>query len=279
MIEISVIVPTYRPAVYLFECLDSLVDQTFPKDRYEVILVLNGCSEPYKEGIETYLAEKSHGMNVRFIHTMQPGVSNARNLALDAAGGKYVTFIDDDDYVSVDYLEEMYDKASEDTIVLCYPYAFIDGHNQQIPFPLTDYYNRIAPRGLQLYTCARKYFSGPCMKLIPRSIIRDRRFDVSFHNCEDCLFLFLISDGFRYVDFTSQRAIYYRRYRDNSATMGGRSYVSLLKNGLRLMTAYSRIYLSSPRMYSLYFYVTRMLGAIKNMLNWEQHEVANFRNG
>lgn len=79
MIEISVIVPTYKPAAYLYECLDSLAGQTLPRDSYEVILVLNGCAEPYKERIEAYLAAQAHALNIRFIHTMQPGVSNARN--------------------------------------------------------------------------------------------------------------------------------------------------------------------------------------------------------
>lgn len=278
MIEISVIVPTYKPAGYLYECLDSLAGQTFPKDRYEVLLVLNGCYEPYKEMAEAYIAEKAHGMNIRLMHTMRPGVSNARNLALDAAAGNYVAFIDDDDFVSSAYLEELYAKASSDTISLCYPYAFMDGDVKQLSFPLTEYYDRVAPNGRQLYTCARKYFSGPCMKLIPTAMIRDRRFDVGFSNCEDCLFMFLISDKFHYVDFTSRRAIYYRRYRRGSASMGYRSRLSLITNAARLMKAYSLIYVRSPRLYKFSFYVTRMLGAVKNMLNWEQHLVAFDKN-
>ena len=46
--KISVIIPTYKPQAYLWKCLDSMVAQTFPKEEFEVILVLNGCSEPWK---------------------------------------------------------------------------------------------------------------------------------------------------------------------------------------------------------------------------------------
>ena len=130
---ISVIIPTYKPQSYLWECLDSLRCQTFPVDNFEVLLILNGCRDPYQSQIEDYLL-KSGMTNVRIIQTDQAGVSNARNMGLDNAIGDYVAFVDDDDYVSPTYLEELYAKASPDTISLCYPYAFKDGYSEkQIP--------------------------------------------------------------------------------------------------------------------------------------------------
>lgn len=53
--KISVVVPTYKPKYYLWECLNSLKEQTFPVDDFEILLVLNGCCEPYKSEIEEYL--------------------------------------------------------------------------------------------------------------------------------------------------------------------------------------------------------------------------------
>ena len=125
--EISVIIPTYKPQDYLWECLDSLDAQTFPKEKFEVILVLNGCDEPYKSQIERYIEEHKKALNIKLIHTLQGGVSNARNIALDHAEGKYICFIDDDDYVSPSYLQELYSKASDDTIVISNTYYFKDG--------------------------------------------------------------------------------------------------------------------------------------------------------
>ena len=111
--KISVIIPTYKPQSYLWECLDSIVQQTFPKEHFEVILVLNGCTEPYKSMIEKYIAEKMQGMNMNFIHTEESGVSNARNLALDVAVGEYITFLVDDDYISDCTLSELYEVANK----------------------------------------------------------------------------------------------------------------------------------------------------------------------
>ena len=132
--KISVIIPSYKPKGYLWECLESLYNQTFPSNDFEILLVLNGCCEPYKSQIEEFLKGKDM-CNVCLIQTNQLGVSNARNIGLDRAKGDYITFIDDDDYVSPSYLEELYEKALPDTISLCYPYAFNDGSPEiQLPY-------------------------------------------------------------------------------------------------------------------------------------------------
>ena len=127
--KISVIIPTYKPQNYLWECLESLKMQTFPKGDFEIILVLNGCNEPYYSHIEDYLSLNMSDNVVNFIHVEHGGVSNARNVALNCARGEYIAFVDDDDFISPSYLEELYAKAAPDTISLCYPYAFKDGEH------------------------------------------------------------------------------------------------------------------------------------------------------
>ncbi len=261
--KISVIIPTYKPQAYIWECLNSLVAQTFPYEDFEVVLVLNGCKDPWETEIREYLAKHS-ALQVNFIQTDQGGVSNARNVALDVARGEYVTFIDDDDYVSPSYLEELYARASPNTISLCYPYAFNDGKpNEQLPYRITDTYNKLSSKGKQKYTRSRKYFSGPCMKLIPMSFIQDRRFDVRFKVGEDSLFMFLISDKYKNVCYTSKNAIYFRRYRENSAITKHDTKKNKIKNVINRMNETSHIY--NKGNYSFIFFVTRQLGAIKTI--------------
>lgn len=268
MMKISVIIPTYKPKDYLWECLDSLVNQTFSKKDFEVIMVLNGCEEPYKSDIEKYISTKMQGMNVYFIHTLQGGVSNARNLALDQAKGEYVTFIDDDDYISTDYLKELYEKSSPNVVTLCYPYAFKDGDNSApIKYAKSDIFVEYAKLNkVSLTSKVRKFFSGPCMKLIPMSFIQDRRYDIRFKNGEDSIFMFLISDKIKRINFTSDKAIYYRRFRYNSAITSKRSRWSNIKNSCKMMHSYISIYFSSPFKYNFIFFITRLLGAIKSMV-------------
>ena len=262
--KISVIVPTYRPQAYLWECLDSVYNQTFPKSDYELVLVLNGCNEPYHSQIKDWLGKHSD-LQVQFFQTDEGGVSNARNIALDNAKGEYITFIDDDDLISPSYLQELYDNATPDTVSLCYPYAFNDGEiEKQLPYGNTEAYDYYMEHEcMSLSSKVRKYFSGPCMKLFPMSFIQDRRFDVRFKNGEDSLYMFLISDKIKKFAFASKDAVYYRRYRDNSAYTRSKTKREIIANKTSLIKAYISIYLRRPQKYSLLFFITRLLGTLR----------------
>ena len=265
--KISVIIPTYKPKDYLWECLDSLVHQTCLKEDFEVIIVLNGCTEPWKGQIEEFITDKMQGMNINFIHTEQGGVSNARNIALDVAKGDYVTFIDDDDFVSPQYLDGLYNLSSEDIIALSYPFAFNDGtpEVQRTNYMMTHQYDVLFSSEKMSYPRARKFFSGPCMKLIPMSFIQGRKYDIRFKNGEDSLFMFLISDKFKYVRFGGKNICYYRRFRENSAYTRKRSIGYRIKTTSLLMRAYTSIYMKKPLSYNFSFFITRLIGAFRSM--------------
>ena len=260
---ISVIIPTYRPKDYLWECLDSLLDQTLDKDDFEVIIVLNGCEEPFKGQIEDYIRSHQDDIQIRLFHTLQGGVSNARNIALDHARGEYICFIDDDDYISPSYLEELQSKAAEDTIVISNTYFFEDGKKDiQSPNRVTELHSLMYRNGKTGYIDGRRFMFNGCMKLIPKSMIGGRRFDTGFSIGEDCMFMFLISDRFRHIDFTSADAIYYRRMRPDSALYSHTGKWKIFVNDIKLISGYTRIYLSGIRRYSFHFFLTRLRGAM-----------------
>ncbi len=264
-IEVSVIIPTYEPKDYLWTCLDSLVNQTFDKGRYEIIVVLNGCNEPYQSKIKEYMSMKP-SCQFNFMQTDKGGVSNARNIGIDSAKGEYIAFIDDDDYVSPFYLEGLYEKAGANTVSLAYPFAFEDGDEKnQLNYRITEEYNLLSPfEKLEFYK-ARKYFSGPCMKMIKRDIIGYHRFDKRLKNGEDTLFMFEISDKIKYVSFASKESIYYRRFRSNSATTTNRSTKTKVRDNLVGLSAYFSIYFKNIKGYKFGFFLTRVLGAIRGM--------------
>lgn len=265
--KISVIVPTYKPHDYLWDCLDSIYNQTFPKNDYELILVLNGCNEPYNTQIKNWLL-KHNDLQVQYFQTNEGGVSNARNIALDNVKGEYVTFIDDDDLVSSVFLEELYKGASttNNIVSLCYPYAFKDGKiDKQIHYTVTDAYNYcVKNKCKSLSSVARKFFSGPCMKLIPMNIIGDRRYNKHFKIGEDSLFMFLISNRIKNVALTSYKAVYYRRYRDESASFTNRTIKEQILNNLRLIWEYIKIFIHGG--YSPYFFVTRVASRVRELV-------------
>ena len=207
------------------------------------------------------------GMNINFMHTEVGGVSNARNIALDNVRGEYVTFIDDDDYVSPTFLEGLYALSSKDTIALSYPFAFKDGmpEEQLFSYKMTRQYDTQYCMERIPYNSARKFFSGPCMKLIPMCMMKNRRFDVNFKNGEDSLFMFYLSDRFKTVRFANKDVCYYRRIRENSAYTS-QTFTYKLKNALRLIFAYSRIYFRNPLKYNALFFITRIMGSCRSIL-------------
>lgn len=264
--KISVIVPTYKPQAYLWECLNSIYNQTFPKSDYELILVLNGCNEPYNSQIKDWVSEHKD-LQVQYFQTNQGGVSNARNIALDTAKGEYVTFIDDDDYISATYLESLMCVADKSTIAIACPYAFKDGKKDvKVRYPLTDMYRRLCGDKKYSPSKVRRYFSGPCMKLFPKSFIQGRKFDTRFSIGEDGLFMFLISDRFEYIRFASPDAIYYRRYRDNSLITSPRTKQQARENSINLLKVMLGYFVRSPFKYNLQFSMLQIASVLKSII-------------
>lgn len=263
--EISVIIPSYKPGDYIWECLKSLYIQTLSKNLFETILVLNGCCEPWKSKIEKWIATHPK-LNIHFIQTDEGGVSNARNIGLNSAQGKYIAFIDDDDYVSPRYLEAMLNIANRNSIVLSDSLAFEDGKKefdhdylQHKTFQICKLINNCT-----LYK-ARSIFNGPCMKLIPSCFIKNCRFDILMKNGEDSLFMFEISRYIKHIKF-SEDAIYYRRFRPMSATTAHRSISKYINNAIKMMYRYTRIWLVAPFSYNLPFVLSRYAAAIKTII-------------
>ena len=100
---ISVIVPIYNVELYLEKCIDSILQQTYKK--IEIILVNDGSLDNCAEICDRY---KEIDDRIKVVHKKNGGLSDARNAGLDVATGTYVIFIDSDDYVEKDLIEESY---------------------------------------------------------------------------------------------------------------------------------------------------------------------------
>ncbi len=99
----SIVVPIYNIAQYLRQCLDSLVSQTF-QDK-EIILIDDGSTDSSREICDEY--NKRYNC-VKVIHQKNKGVSQARNVGLSLALGEWIVFVDADDWVDTDMLENMW---------------------------------------------------------------------------------------------------------------------------------------------------------------------------
>lgn len=265
--DISVIIPTYKPKDYLWECLDSLAAQTLAPERFEVLLVLNGCDEPYKSLIQQHIASRMQHLNVHLVQTDTPGVSNARNTGIDMAKGTYLTFIDDDDYVSPRYLEGLLEKAAPGVVAVSDALAFTDGENTfDTDYYLHKVYVRRHRCAAQSLFKVRSTLNSPWMKLFHRDIIGTRRFDTRFRNGEDNLMMLTISDAIRTVRFAAPDCVYYRRIRPGSAVTRPQKYSAYALNILKLMWEYTRLLARRPFSYNYPFFLSRYAAEIKSLI-------------
>src|SRR5690606_8624587 len=125
----SVIVPVYNAQDHLARCIDSVLSQSNPS--FELILVNDSSTDESANICDSY---KKIDKRVKVIHLKEnSGPSVARNIAIDAAKGSYLTFIDADDWIDKNFLQAMSEKSKVDNsdIVSCTT-VWTTGDNQTI---------------------------------------------------------------------------------------------------------------------------------------------------
>lgn len=116
MAKVSVLIPVYNVEKYLEQCLDSIIKQTFTD--IEIICVNDGSTDKSGDILKRYAVKDSR---IVIVNKKNGGLPSARNAGIDAAKGKYLSFVDADDYIRPDMIEKLYNTAvkSKAEIVIC----------------------------------------------------------------------------------------------------------------------------------------------------------------
>lgn len=125
--KLSIIIPVYNVEKYLLRCLDSCANQNIPSADYEIIIVNDGSPDGSKVIAEEFVAKHP---NARLINQENGGLSVARNNGLKEACGKYVWFVDSDDWIESNCLNEIVEKMDSgnlDMLQIGYLEAYDDG--------------------------------------------------------------------------------------------------------------------------------------------------------
>ena len=260
--KISVIIPTYKPNKYLYECLCSIKNQTLCKEEFEVIIVLNGVEKPYYNDIDAHIIENNLN-NVKLYYLKKTGVSNARNYGLKVALGHYIVFVDDDDLISKNYLKSLITLASEDTIVVSNFKTFRSNLKNYGGDYISKSFSNLIFKNKSSLFINRHFFSSVCGKIIPKKVINNRLFDVNFSNSEDSLFMFAISDKIRRVELSGENVNYYRRLRGQSASRKRFSPLMQFRNYFKLERKYFKIYFNNFPRYDFIFFLSRIFATTK----------------
>ncbi len=195
---ISVVVPVYNVEKYLDKCIKSIVDQTYAN--LEVILVDDGSTDSSGRICDKY-AESDKRVHV--LHQKNGGRSAARNAGMDRASGDYLMFVDGDDWIDDNCLEEVYRFFENKTEMVVFRERRI--YVDKVEDNGSDKYMKfLGNEPLEFYVNGYKDFqvyNSVCGKLYRNSLIQNIRFeegryyeDIMFTTrvyaaCRDCVYL------------------------------------------------------------------------------------------
>lgn len=214
MPQLSVIVPVYRVLPYLSKCIDSILAQTFTD--FELILVDDGSPDRCGAICDEYAAKDDR---IVVIHQKNAGVSAARNAGLDIAQGRYLSFIDSDDWIDPNMFRLMLESLWQHNadLVAC-GIQYWDSHESLLYRKTQDSFSLDRHSVLQkLFGQASSFGLGCCNKIFLRERISDLRFPIGIPFSEDWEYLYQCSQRVKAAFYLSN-CLYNVLVRENSAT-------------------------------------------------------------
>ena len=189
---ISVIVPVYNVEAYLPRCIDSVLNQTY--ENLEIFLVNDGSGDRSGAICDEYALRDPR---IRVLHKENGGQSTARNLALEAMTGEFVTFVDSDDWLEPDAYEAMMALALRENVKLVSAGRFdVSARTGEKKLGLCPKREEVIPAEAML---GRLFTwdgcdSSPCDKVFHRSLFDEIRFP-SRSNCEDVAIVYKLVEA------------------------------------------------------------------------------------
>ena len=244
---ISIIVPVYNVESYLPQCLNSILNQSYKN--FELILVDNISTDESFNICKEY--EKSDN-RIKVLQNETKGVSSTRNVGLNYAKGKYITFCDSDDLYDSNFLSKLMAAAKKnDADIIISNYAYMNTKNNLMCGRISGAINE--NELIQRIFIDNSIGGFVWNKMFKRSILSNVKFDETIQICEDTLFVFEALKEAKKVFFVRD-AVYFYRLRSTSAIAsidnviaadGSVKYISvydmIIKKGLVNRDAVSRI--------------------------------------
>lgn len=190
MIKYSIIIPIYNASKYLEKCISSILLQSYKN--FELLLINDGSTDNSLFICDKY---KNRDERVIVLNKENGGVSSARNLGLKHASGDYVTFIDADDFVDLQFLEEINSILNENNVdILKYSYTTIYGSFQK-KYHFTSTVDKVI-----LYDSYKEEifnnlfctydFTNIWNCFFKKELIHNLKFDINLKYAEDRKFMF-----------------------------------------------------------------------------------------
>ena len=171
MAKISVIIPVYNTAKYLKKCLESIVNQEFKN--LEIIIVNDGSTDNSEEIIKEF-QEK---YQIKYYSKDNTGVADTRNLGVKVAKGKYICFLDSDDYLELDLFSKLEKYIDKDIDIIKYKMQTVNEKNeitQKLNGPVFD--ECLGEKAFSILNTADQYIDVPCAYLFRTQYFKDNKY-------------------------------------------------------------------------------------------------------
>lgn len=213
---VSVIIPVYNAAKYLDRCVKSVTGQTYKE--LEIILVDDGSTDDSGRMRDEW-AEKDN--RVKVIHTENGGPACARNTGIAAASGRWLLFMDSDDWYFTDDAIEHLVRSTEgkDSDIICFNYKRFFEDKGRFSDNLCNISQPRQAGDINYLVDNRIYTSSPCLKLISKDLLAEN--NITFEPgvwAEDIEFCGKLLLSAKNVSFCNEAVYVYRRRMDSRST-------------------------------------------------------------
>lgn len=210
MIELSIIIPVYNVENYIRTCVKSALQQEL--QNIEIILVDDGSTDESGHICDEFALEDHR---IQVIHSENHGPGIARNLGLEIANGRYITFLDSDDYLDMDYYGTMLDvlKKNECDIVQGDYWSFTDEGKKYV-----NSHDAIHVKGYEKCLLAfleKKHVDNYLWnKIFRKELLTNVSFPPLYYSEDQCFLLQIFAKASSFINCCNNH--YYHRIQENS---------------------------------------------------------------
>lgn len=208
---VTVIIPVYNVEKYLDTCICSVLQQTY--ENWELILVDDGSTDHSPQICDNYA---NSDVRITVYHNSNYGASYSRNFGIDRSQGKYLTFIDSDDWIGKNYLSNLVQAIEQTDSDLAISSYYLEYADRSV----LDSVDKRQLTGVLAKDLVKLYrlTAGPCYKLYCRDVIRTKgiRFPLGRSYSEDRVFNYKYLRSIRRYCYIDTPQYHYRQWGDSS---------------------------------------------------------------
>lgn len=256
MTKLSLIIPIYKVENYIIECLESVCCQLV--EGVEVILVNDGTPDNSMLIARKYISEKYEHLINQFVFIDQEnqGQSSARNNGIDIAKGKYIAFLDSDDFLSEDYVNKVINvikNNNPDIIRINAEKFYIDSNEKMNIMKFqqnkhTDFFEMDNDLKVDIFNENQWY---PWLSIVKKELI-ETNFPVGYY-FEDAVFMSALYLKSKNIYFLNQKIYFYRHNLDSSLNNKSEKNINKIEESLKFCLKYFSQKMVAEKLYSILF--------------------------